>query len=92
MQILELFSKKWVLRLLWELQNDVRGFRELRRICDDIPPTTLSKRLKELEQSQLIHKNAQEKWEITPLGRSLEPTLLQLNVWADDWALQQPAS
>ncbi|MBC3765151.1 winged helix-turn-helix transcriptional regulator [Neptunicella marina] len=86
MQILELFSKKWILRLLWELQDDMRGFREMRRICDDIPPTTLSKRLKELEQAGLIFKNEQDKWQISELGKSLEPTLMKLNQWANDWA------
>lgn len=89
MQVLDLFGKKWILRLMWELQIDVRGFRELRRICDDIPPTTLSKRLKELEHAGLVYKNEQDKWQISELGKSLEPTLTKLNHWANEWSEKQ---
>ncbi|WP_297551673.1 winged helix-turn-helix transcriptional regulator [Amycolatopsis sp.] len=36
MAALDLLGRRWTLRVIWELQQQPAGFRELRRRCDGI--------------------------------------------------------
>ena len=85
MAALDLLSRRWVLRILWELRDGPIGFRELRERCDSMSPDTLSTRLFELEAASLALSDA-EGWMLTKVGRKLDPSLKALDRWAREWA------
>lgn len=86
MVLLDALGKRWTLRLLWELSQDGTGsFRELRSRCDDISPTSLNTRLKELRELGLVELR-ESGYELTDQGRSLSRLLKPLDKWANEWA------
>lgn len=91
MAALALFSRRWVLRILWELRNGPAGFRELRTRCEDMSPDTLATRLAELSEAGLIERDADGSSALTPLGAELKPVLRSLAHWADAWEAEMKA-
>lgn len=85
MVLLDVLGQRWTLRLLWELSQGPGNFRELRARCDDLSPTVLNKRLKELRDLALVELQA-DGYALTPAGRSLIAVLTPLDAWAKDWA------
>jgi DNA-binding HxlR family transcriptional regulator len=84
MRLLDVLGKRWSLRILWELRDERLTFRELRGRCDDVSPTSLNARLKELRALRLIdHDDAG--FGYTRWGRELGEQLLALNAWAQRW-------
>jgi DNA-binding HxlR family transcriptional regulator len=86
MAALDLLGQRWTLRVIWELQNEPAGFRELRRRCDDMSSSMLAKRLRELEDAGLVTTGDDGAYQLTELGRGLGPALEPLRSWAGDWA------
>ncbi len=39
---LELFQRKWLLRVVWELHLGPKTFRALQEACDDLSPTVVN--------------------------------------------------
>lgn len=87
MAALNLLSRRWVLRILWELRDGPRGFREMRSRCDGMSPDTLSTRLQELQVAGLVAQAEDATWSLTDLGRNLGPAMTALDAWAHEWAL-----
>ncbi|MFN3314234.1 MAG: winged helix-turn-helix transcriptional regulator [Hyphomonas sp.] len=85
MAALNLLSRRWVLRILWELRSGARGFRELQTLCDQMSPNTLSTRLGELEEAGIVGHDTDGNWALTPLGRKLGPALKALDTWSKEW-------
>ena len=85
MAALDLLSRRWILRILWELRNGPLGFRELRARCEAMSPDTLSTRLHELEAAGLAQTD-DDGWSLTPAGRKLDPAMKALDRWAREWA------
>ena len=85
MAALNLLSRRWVLRIIWELRKEARGFREMQALCDQMSPNTLSTRLAELKEAGIVAHDAKGDWELTPLGRQLGPALKALDTWASAW-------
>lgn len=86
MVLLDALGKRWTLRLIWELNREGPGtFRELRARCEDISPTSLNSRLKELRQLNLIALG-ESGFTLTEQGRSLSRLLKPLDQWAYQWA------
>ena len=83
--IIELLSKKWVMRIIWELRDDPLTFRELQIACGDISPTILNNRLKLLGASILVQKNTPNGYCLTGSGRDLLEVYKPLNHWAKAW-------
>ena len=86
MAALDLLGRRWTLRVIWELQAEPAGFRELRRRCDDMSSSMLAKRLRELEEAGLVTSGGDGAYRLTELGRGLGPALEPLRGWASDWA------
>lgn len=91
MAALNLLSRRWVLRIIWELRDGPCGFREMQARCNQLSPTTLSTRLSELKEAGIVIQDAQGVWELTALGKSLRPVLKELVRWSDSWAEQVKA-
>jgi DNA-binding HxlR family transcriptional regulator len=97
MAALDLFGRRWCLRIIWEL-SDVRdgglGFRPLQQRCDNMSSSVLRQRLTELVDARLVHQHPDSRYALTPLGqrayRSLRPLIRWSNEWADE--LHEPVA
>lgn len=82
---LETLTGKWKLRIIWEISygNGIR-FNELERRLDGISSIMLTKRLKELADSGIIHREQfneippRVEYSLTELGKKLCPVLHML--------------
>lgn len=86
MAALNLLSRRWVLRIIWELRKKPRGFREMQALCDRMSPNTLSTRLGELKEAGIVEHNEAGDWTLTDLGRGLGPAMKALSSWSSEWA------
>ena len=85
MRLLDILGRRWSLRILWELRDERLTFRELRERCDDVSPTSLNQRLKELREMQLVDHD-DSGYGYTHWGRELGGQLMALNDWSQRWA------
>jgi DNA-binding HxlR family transcriptional regulator len=86
MAAFDLLGRRWALRVLWELRHGPVGFRALRERCDDVSPTVLNKRLRELRDAGLIEHDDAKAHRQTPLGQELQEALTPLQAWSERWA------
>jgi len=85
MRLLDLLGRRWVLRIVWELREEPRRFRELQDLIG-ASPTIVNTRLAELREAKLVELDARSGYRLTALGRELLRLFLPLHVWADKWA------
>ena len=85
MVLLDLLGRRWVLRLLWELREEPRRFRDLQAAIG-ASPTIVNGRLAELRSAQLVELDRSAGYRLTPLGKELLRLLLPLHVWSENWA------
>jgi DNA-binding HxlR family transcriptional regulator len=90
MAAFDLLSRRWMLRILWELRNGPIGFRALQRQCGDLSPTVLNTRLGELRAAGLVEQDHTRTHHLTPLGEGLLTALGPLSAWSQRWA-QEPS-
>lgn len=86
MAALDLFGRRWALRVLWELRDGPVGARALQAQCDNMSPSVLYARLAELRDARLITQDRDGRYVLTDLGRSLSSAIEPLNRWAQSWA------
>lgn len=86
MALLDLFGRRWALRILWELHAGPAGFRPLQARCDAMSPSVLQQRLGELEAHRLAERAPDGAWRLTAQGAELVERLLPLARWAETWA------
>ncbi len=86
MAALDLFGRRWTLRVLWELRTGPQGFRPLQRLCDDMSSSVLGDRLAELKDVRLVTRTEDGRYELTPLGRDLGRAIGPLEAWSLRWA------
>ncbi|MFM2486216.1 winged helix-turn-helix transcriptional regulator [Celerinatantimonas yamalensis] len=88
--VLEELTSKWTLLVLNELCNEPMRFNALRRALPDVTQKALTQCLRRLEASGFISRTVVSLspvaviYEISPLGRSLEPHLQAILKWADE--------
>jgi len=86
MVLLDLLGKRWTLRILWELYHGGPvTFRELRTKCEEVSPTLLNSRLKDLRNLNLLELSSNG-YGLTKQGQSLTLKLAPLDTWANEWA------
>jgi len=85
MAALDLLSRRWALRVLWELRDGPQPFRALRERCGGLSPSVLNTRLGELREAGLVDL-AEAGYCLTPIGRALGRALEPLSGWAERWA------
>lgn len=84
MRLLDTLGKRWSLRVLWELRDTRLTFRELQARCDNVSPTSLNARLKELRALQLIDLT-DAGYGYTKWGKELGEQMITLDIWASKW-------
>jgi len=84
MAALDLFGRRGMLRILWELRGAAPlTFRALASAAE-LPPGTLNTRLKEMREAGLLADDGG--YGLTPLGRDLLAALEPLVTWSETWA------
>jgi DNA-binding HxlR family transcriptional regulator len=86
MAALDLFGRRWILRIVWELRDEPLGFRALQQRCDGMSSSVLQQRLNELQEALLVDRDEQGAYQLTALGRDAAAELLGLTRWAQRWA------
>jgi DNA-binding HxlR family transcriptional regulator len=85
MAALDLFGRRWTLRVLWELRAGPLGFRALQARCDGMSSSVLRRRLLELEAAGLVAR-PDAGYALTDLGRDALTALRALDRWSQRWA------
>ena len=86
MAALDLFGRRWSLRIIWELRDGELGFRPLRQRCDNMSSSVLRQRLTELLDARLVAQQPDTAYALTDLGRGAHQALRPLVRWSDGWA------
>ncbi|MEU1841737.1 winged helix-turn-helix transcriptional regulator [Micromonospora chersina] len=86
MAALDLFGRRWNLRIVWELQYGPVGFRALQQRCDNMSSSVLRQRLTELLDAHLVAQQPDAAYALTDLGHGVYQALRPLARWADSWA------
>ncbi|WP_284619152.1 winged helix-turn-helix transcriptional regulator [Aquabacterium humicola] len=86
---LELFHRRWMLRVIWELRDEPMTFRALQAACGELSPTVLNQRLAELREAGLAEAG-ETGYALTPLGRELLIAFEPMTAWALRWQRSQP--
>ena len=86
MALLDLLSRRWALRVIWELREGRLTFRALQEACGGVSPTVLNERLRELRESGLLDSAGPAGYGLTPLARELIVQFRPLVAWSTRWA------
>jgi|SRR3954464_7253329 DNA-binding HxlR family transcriptional regulator len=85
MAAMDLLSRRWSLRVIWELRDGPVGARALLARCPGLSSSVLYQRLGELTASGLTEAT-DAGYELTPVGQALGAALGPLDEWAEGWA------
>lgn len=85
MVLLDLLGRRWTLRIVWELREEARRFRDLQDLIG-ASPTVINTRLAELRQAKLVWLDVEAGYRLTPLGQELLRLFLPLHLWSEKWA------
>jgi DNA-binding HxlR family transcriptional regulator len=88
---IELIGRRWSGAIVYSLLPGPMRFSEIAGAIPQISDRLLSVRLRELESRGLVARRVLHgapvhvEYELTQMGRALEPTLAQLRAWAREW-------
>lgn len=85
MALFDLLGRSWALGVIWQLENGPLTFRQIQDRCEQMSPTILNRRIKELMASGLVKKSAQG-YQLTGTGAELFVFLKPLGAWSQQWA------
>lgn len=91
---LDLIGGKYKALILWHLSNSKLRYSQLRDLLEGITPKMLTQQLRELESSQLVHREVfpivppKVEYSLTELGKSLMPILVAMRDWGADYLRQ----
>jgi DNA-binding HxlR family transcriptional regulator len=88
MAALDLFGRRWTLRIIWELGKEPLGFRLLQRRCDGMSSSVLQQRLRELQEARLAEVLPDGNYTLTPLGHDARESLGPVIEWSRRWAAE----
>ncbi|MFT6900585.1 MAG: DNA-binding HxlR family transcriptional regulator [Colwellia sp.] len=87
MALLDLLGRTWALGIVWQLSQGSATFRELQQRCEQISPSLLNTRLKELKVLQLV-ESTPNGYQLTLIGQGLFSIISPLGEWSLQWASQ----
>lgn len=88
---LDVLGGKWTFLIIRDLFDGVKRFGELRKSLTGVSPKTLSVRLKELEEKNVIKRTAYPtvpptvEYTLTEKGNSLRPIIKAMKLWGSKW-------
>lgn len=87
MALLDLLGRTWALGIVWQLDQGSATFRELQQRCEQISPSLLNTRLKELKALKLV-ESTPSGYQLTVTGQELFSIVAPLGEWSVQWANQ----
>jgi DNA-binding HxlR family transcriptional regulator len=89
MALFDLASRRWTLRVLWELSEagDPLTFRALKARCADMSSSVLTRRVAELREARLVARHS-DGYGLTELGKDLVTSMQPLLAWSRTWATE----
>lgn len=89
MALFDLLGRTWALGVIWQLSSGPMTFRQIQERCEQISPTILNRRIKELTSSGLLERGEQG-YQLTATGTELFEFLKPLGAWSQQWADELP--
>jgi DNA-binding HxlR family transcriptional regulator len=87
-----IIGQKWTLQIVHELlDHPTRRFCELQEALGGVNPSTLSSRLKMLEEEGLVHRAQVStipphvEYSLTPMGYELHGVIQEITKWSNTW-------
>jgi len=87
MALFDLLGRAWALGILWNLNGQSCTFRELQIRCENISPTLLNTRLKELQAALFVEKTVNG-YTLTPVGLEIFQLIEPMGAWSLNWQNQ----
>jgi DNA-binding HxlR family transcriptional regulator len=90
-QAVELIGRRWTGAIVAVLMDGPLRFSEISALVPQLSDRLLSERMKELEAHGVVEREVSPgppvkvHYELTDMGRSLEPALVELQAWAQRW-------
>jgi len=84
---LDIFNDRWKLAIIWHLLDTEKRFKELHETISEITQKTLTVKLKELEEKNIINREVFAEvppkvvYSLTDVGKSLKPVLEEMYKW-----------
>lgn len=91
---LDIFNDRWKLSIIWHLLDGEKRFKELHETINEITQKTLTIKLKELEEKNIIHREVFAEvppkvvYSLTSAGEKLKPVLQEMYKWGIDYVDQ----
>ena len=88
---LDIFNVRWKVAIIWHLLDGEKRFKELHEIISEITQKTLTVKLKELEEKNIIHREVYAEvppkvvYSLTKVGENLKPVLEEMHKWGIDY-------
>ena len=88
---LDIFNDRWKLAIIWHLLDGDKRFKDLHEIISEITQKTLTVKLKELEEKNIIHREVYAEvppkvvYSLTPIGQKLKLVLQEMYNWGIDY-------
>lgn len=83
----DIFNDKWKLSIIWHLLDKAKRFKDLNEEISGITQKTLTVKLKELEQKNIINREVFAEvppkvvYSLTPAGERLRPVFREMFNW-----------
>jgi DNA-binding HxlR family transcriptional regulator len=96
-QAVELIGRRWTGAILRVLMDGALRFSEVAQAVPELSDRLLSERMKELEARGIVERRVipgpplRVEYELSKMGRELEPALAELQRWAKRWLDTPPA-
>ncbi len=90
-EAVELIGRRWTGAILRVLMDGPLRFSEVAQAVPELSDRLLSERMKELEARGIVERTVipgpplRVEYELSPMGRELEPALSELQRWANRW-------
>lgn len=84
---LDIFNDRWKLAIIWHLLDSNKRFKDLHQDINEITQKTLTVKLKELEEKNIIHREVfaevppKVEYSLTDIGKKLTPVLQEMYKW-----------
>lgn len=84
---LDVFNDRWKLAIIWHLLDSDKRFKELHETISEITQKTLTVKLKELEEKNIINREVFPEvppkvvYSLTEAGKKLQPVLEEMYKW-----------
>ncbi|MEL3972549.1 helix-turn-helix domain-containing protein [Rossellomorea oryzaecorticis] len=93
--VIDVIGGKWKVLILWNLNEGVKRFNELKRSLPNITQKMLTQQLRELEEHGLVSRKVYQEvpprveYSTTDMGKKLQATLFEMCKWGDEYAEQK---